>query len=94
MLKKKNSLTLKLSLASIFAALTTISTVIIQIPIPATGGYINVGDAMIFTSALLFGPMVGAFAGGIGSAVADIFLGYPAFLPHTFVIKGLEGFVA
>ena len=68
--------------------------VIIQILIPATGGYINVGDVIIFTSAILFGPMVGALAGGIGSAVADILFGYPAFAPYTFVIKGLEGFVA
>jgi uncharacterized membrane protein len=56
-------------------------------------GYINVGDAMIFTNALLFGPIVGGVAGGIGSAVAD-FISYPVFAPYTLVIKGFEGFIA
>jgi uncharacterized membrane protein len=66
----------KLSLAAVFAALVTVSTVIIHIPVSATSGYINIGDAVIFISALLFGPIVGGFAGGAGSAVADILLGY------------------
>lgn len=51
---KERSLTVKLSLAAVFATLVAVSTLIIQVPVPATGGYINVGDAMIFTSALLF----------------------------------------
>ena len=72
----------------------TVSTVIIHIPVPATSGYINVGDAMIFTSALLFGPMIGGLAGGVGAAIGDVFLGYPVFAPYTLVIKGIEGFIA
>lgn len=90
---KGQSLTVKLSLAAVFAALVTVSTLILQIPVPSTGGYINVGDAMIFTSALLFGPIVGGLAGGIGSAAADL-IGYPVFAPYTLVIKGVEGLVA
>ena len=60
-MSKGQSLTVKLSLAAVFAALVTVSTLILQIPVPSTGGYINVGDAMIFTSALLFGPIVGGW---------------------------------
>jgi len=89
---KSQSLTVKLSLAAVFAALVTVSTLILQIPVPATGGYINVGDAMIFTCALLFGSRVGGLAGGIGSAAADL-IGYPVFAPYTLLIKGVEGFV-
>ncbi|MEM2094882.1 MAG: ECF transporter S component, partial [Candidatus Bathyarchaeia archaeon] len=63
-------------------------------PVPATGGYINIGDAMVFVSALLFGPIVGGFAGGVGSALADLLGGYLVFAPITLVVKGLEGFVA
>ena len=84
---------LRVSLAAIFAALVAASTLMMQIPVPATGGYINVGDALIFTSALLFGPMIGGVAGGVGSAIADI-ISYPVFAPYTLVIKGLEGLIA
>jgi len=83
-----------LTLLALLIALTTVATMIIQIPIPATQGYINVGDAMVFTSALLFGPLAGLLAGGIGSALADWFSGYQQFAPYTLVIKGLEGLVA
>ena len=76
------------------AALVTVSTYMVQIPVPATGGYINIGDAMVFTSALLFGPVVGGFAGGVGSALADLWGGYLVFVPITLVVKGLEGMVA
>jgi len=82
-----------LSITAISATLVAVSTLIIQIPVPATGGYINVGDAMVFTSALLFGPIIGGVAGGVGSALADI-ISYPIFAPYTLVIKGLEGFIS
>lgn len=82
-----------LTLLALLIALTTVATMIIQIPIPATQGYINVGDAMVFTSALLFGPLAGLLAGGVGSALADWFSGYLQFAPYTLVIKGLEGLV-
>lgn len=89
----ERSLTVRLSLSVVFIALVAASTLLIQVPVPATGGYINIGDAMIFIGALLFGPIVGGMAGGLGSAIADI-LSYPVFAPFTLVVKGLEGFVA
>jgi len=67
---------------------------LVQIPVPPTRGYLNFGDIMIFTSALLFGRIVGGLAGGIGSALADIITGYGYFAPYTLIIKGLEGFLA
>lgn len=84
---------LSLSLIGIFGALTCVITMIISIPVPATQGYINIGDAMVMLAALLFGPVVGGLAGGIGSALADLFLGYVMYAPATLVIKGLEGLV-
>jgi len=92
-LSKSQSLTVRLSLATVFAALVTVSTVMIHIPVPATSGYINVGDAMIFISALLFGPIIGGLAGGVGAAMGDIFLGYPEYAFYTLVIKGTEGLI-
>ncbi len=68
-------------------------TFVAKVPIPGTGGYFNFGDIMVMTTALLFGWRVGAFAGGVGSALADLIGGYTQFAPVTFVVKGVEGFL-
>lgn len=83
----------KLTLLALLIALTTVATMVVRIPVPATQGYINVGDSMVYVSALLFGPLAGLLAGGIGSALADWLGGYQQFAPYTLVIKGLEGLV-
>lgn len=84
---------LKIALTGILAALTMGLTAILQFPVPATGGYINIGEIGVFISALLMGPVGGAVAGGIGSALADVYLGYVFFAPWTLLIKGLEGLI-
>ena len=76
---------------ALLTALVAAVTRVVQIPMPATEGYINVGDAVIIAGALLFGGMTGGLAGGIGSALADLLGGYSHWAPFTLVIKGLEG---
>lgn len=83
----KHDKLLKLVLAALFAALTCVATSLISIPIPATNGYINLGDGMVLLSAFLLGPVYGAAAAGLGSMLADILLGYAAYAPGTLVIK-------
>jgi uncharacterized membrane protein len=83
---------LSAALSGVMAALVFVTTMMIRIPVPATQGYINIGDSMIFVSALLFGPVVGGFAGGVGSALADL-VGFPSFIFYTLVIKGIEGLI-
>ncbi|MCW4024680.1 MAG: ECF transporter S component [Candidatus Bathyarchaeota archaeon] len=84
--------TTKLTLSALFAALVfVISSQIPPIPIPATGGYFNVGETTIYIAALLFGPFTGALSGGIGAALSDMYLGFGVFAPGTLIIKGLEG---
>jgi uncharacterized membrane protein len=75
----------------IFTALVAASTIVISAYVPSTRGYFNVGEIMIYTSAILLGPIVGGFAGGVGSMIADLTLGFAAFAPGTLVIKGAEG---
>ena len=58
------------------------------------GGYLHLGDIAVFASAFLFGPLVGFIAGGVGTALADLNLGYNAWAPGTFIIHGLQGFAA
>jgi uncharacterized membrane protein len=95
MTMKQNALDapLKLALAAIFGALAAAVTISFVIPIPATSGYFNLGEAIVYTAALVFGPFVGGFAGG-SVAIADILVpGAAQFAPGTLVIKGLEGVI-
>jgi len=86
--------TREIAISAVMAALVCVTTLLIQIPIPATQGFFNVGDAMVMVAALTFGPIVGFFAGGIGSSLADLIGGWYVWVPFTLVIKGLEGFLA
>ncbi|WP_425538193.1 ECF transporter S component [Microaceticoccus formicicus] len=73
-------------------ALITLGTMVIQIPIPATSGYIHVGDGIILLVAVTFGAKYGLIAGGVGSALADIISGYTIWAPFTLIIKGIMGY--
>jgi len=82
-----------LSILAMFIAVVCVATVILKIDIPATRGFFNVGDSMVYVTALLFGPVIGGIAGGIGSSLADILLGAPWYAPGTLVVKGVEGLI-
>ncbi len=82
----------QISLWAVMTALVCVATLVIRIPNPM-GGYFNVGDVMIFISALVFGPIVGGVAGGVGSALSDL-IGFPVFAVPTLLIKGVEGVLA
>ncbi len=89
-MRHSGQVALNLATAVVFAALVCIATVGFTISIPATTGYFNLGEIVIYTAALLFGPYVGAFAGGIGAAAADMLIA-PQFALATLIIKGFEG---
>jgi uncharacterized membrane protein len=86
-----NLSTRQLAAIAIMGALTTVVTMF-AIPFAPTGGYFNLGDAVVVTTGLIFGPIVGAIAGGVGSSLSDVLLGYGVFAPYTLIIKGFEGF--
>ncbi len=79
----------KLVSASLFTAIICVATMIVKIPSPATNGYFNLGDCFVLLSAWLLGPLYGALAAGLGSALADILSGYAQYAPATFIIKAL-----
>jgi len=85
------SQTVQLSLAAVFTALVFVATTVFSVYVPQTRGFFNIGEIMVFATALLLGPLVGAFAGGVGSMLADLFLGYWYYAPATLVIKACEG---
>lgn len=79
---------------AVLIALTTVMTMVVHIPTPSTKGYLNLGDMVVFVAAFMFGKKGGFLVGGLGSALADILLSYTQYAPITFVVKGLEGFIA
>jgi len=81
-----------LAIIALMAAFVFLAT-IIHIPTgPAT--YFNLSEVVVFTSAILFGPLVGGLSGGIGAALADMLLGFALpWAPISFIIKGLEGLI-
>ena len=73
-----------------FITLAFLGTTAIWIPIPASGGYFNLGDTFVMAAALLYGPLVGGVVGMLGPALADA-IGFPQFILATGVVKGVEG---
>lgn len=86
--------TRKMVLTALFTAFVCVFTMIIRIPTPGTGGYANIGDAMVLYSAYILGPVWGTFAAGVGSALADLILGYTIYIPATLIIKALMALCA
>lgn len=86
---KINKKTNKIVLTGMMIALVMVMTFIIRVPVPATQGYIHLGDTMIFFSVLLLGWKYGAIAAGVGSAMADLLGGYANYAPVTLVVKAL-----
>src|SRR5512143_1944215 len=83
-----------IAIAAIMIAVTTVFTLLIRVPVPATQGYINFSDVAIYFAAATFGPWVGLVAGGLGAALADLLGGYAQFAPLTLLAHGLQGLLA
>lgn len=88
-MQKQNDAIMKLILTALMLAMTTVATMLIQIPVPLTNGYIHLGDCMVFMSVAVLGWKHGAVAGGVGSCLADMLSGYMNWVPWTLVIKFL-----
>ena len=91
-MKTRNIRMYRLILSAMFAALSCVATMVIQIPAPS--GYVNLGDAVVLLAGFTLGPVYGFVAGGLGPALADLLLGYGTYAPGTFVIKGTVALTA
>lgn len=83
----------RLVLTGLLAALGCVATMVLVVSSP-TGGYMNLGDAVVLLGAYLLGPMYGAVAGGLGPALADLLLGAALYVPATLIIKAGMGLAA
>lgn len=84
---KENEKLLYLVYAGLFAALTTLLTATLHIPVG--NGYIHCGDAVIFLAAALLPMPYAIGASAIGGMMADLLSGYAVYALPTFIIKGL-----
>lgn len=76
-----------LTTTALFAALICVTTAyIFHIPFGANGGYVHVGDALIYLAASFLPMPYAMAAGAIGGAFADL-LTAPVWAPATFFIK-------
>lgn len=82
----------KTAIVSALIGLACLGTLLIRIPIPATTGYFNLGDVFVVLAGLWLGPLGGFLVGSIGPTIADA-IGFPQFIPATFITKGLEGLI-
>lgn len=78
-----------LSITAIFAALITVMTAyVFHIPVPIAGGYMHLGDSLIFLAASLLPTPYAMAAAAIGGGLADL-LTAPMWTLPTFIIKAL-----
>ena len=95
--KKKFFTVYRLAVIGLMSAMVFACTFIhIDIPVPLSNKVmIHFGNVMCILTALLFGPVTGGFAAGIGSAIYD--LTDPTYAPEfwvTFLMKFAMAFVA
>lgn len=85
--------TKELCIHGLLIALVAVCTMVLQIPVSATQGYVHLGDSMILLVGVFFGSRYGMIAGGVGSALADLLSGYAHWAPFTLIIKGVMGWL-
>jgi len=83
----RNNRIYKTVMTALMMCMIMIMTFLPRIPVPATEGYVHLGDCMIFLAVLILGWKLGAVAAGIGSALADVIGGYGFYAPITLVVK-------
>lgn len=87
----KRSRSRTLAATAVMTAVTALATLYLSIN---TGtALFTLGDAAIFLTAAFFGPLPAAFAGGVGSFIADAAV-FPATMWFSLAIKAIEGALA
>lgn len=78
----------QLTLAALFAAaIAVVTAYVLHIPLP-TGGYIHIGDALIYLAACLLPLPYAVGAAAIGAGLADL-LTAPMWVLPTLIIKAI-----
>jgi uncharacterized membrane protein len=91
--RPRHSTALRVAAVAVLTALTAVLTLLVRVPVPATKGYFNLGDTVIYFTAFTIGPFSALASGGLGTALADL-IGFPTFAPISLFVHGLQGLVA
>ena len=79
--------TKKITIGAMMIAVVFVATMFASIPIPL--GYANLGTLVIMLTAFFLGGEIAILSAGLGSMLADFALGFPIWMPFTFVIKSV-----
>lgn len=74
-------------LTALFAAMIAVLTFYVKVP--TVGGYVHLGDAMIYLAASFLPTPFAVIAGSLGGALADFAGGYTQYIIPTAIIKAL-----
>ncbi|MCC5911146.1 MAG: ECF transporter S component [Clostridiaceae bacterium] len=89
---KGSNKTKDLVLTGLLTAFVFIATFInFQLPISIHGGLVHLGTPMLIITSVVFGAKKGAIAGAFGMGLFDLFGGWVAWAPFTFIIRGVMG---
>lgn len=80
-------------ITAMLMALTVLLTISFHITIPQTGGYVHLGDTIIYITIFLLGKRSGTLVGALGGTIADM-LTSPMYTPVTFVVKGISSYIS
>lgn len=87
----KNNSTKEIVLLSLMIALVYLAGSIIKVP--TVGGFVHIGDSMVFLAVVVLGKKQGAIASAFGMLLVDLLGGYLLWAPFTFIIKGIMAYV-
>ncbi|OCA99247.1 ECF transporter S component [Clostridium beijerinckii] len=90
--RSKSLNTSELVLMGLMIALTYIAGSIIKIP--SVGGFVQIGDCMVFLSVIVLGRKKGAISSALGMFLVDALGGYYFWAPFTLVIKWGMAYIA
>ena len=86
--KKHSDRTLRIVIAAMFAAMVAVMTAFVQIKTP-TGGYVHLGDSMIYLAASFLPMPYAVAAAAIGGGIADLLVS-PETIIYTIIIKAIN----
>ncbi|MBE6720468.1 MAG: TIGR04002 family protein [Ruminococcaceae bacterium] len=74
-------------MTAVFTAIIFVLTAILHIPAPS--GYVHLGDAILYISAIILDMPWAIIAGALGEGLADVAGGFAMYLPATIIIKAV-----
>lgn len=83
--------TRELVFMGLMIALICISGSVIRVP--SIGGFVHIGDCMVFLSVILLGKKKGAVCSGLGMLLVDVLAGYYIWAPFTLIIKATMAYI-